>query len=140
MPGRGTLDDLTKALRQAEPANLTTFLSGFAHSSPALAGDVVAMERIGVEFCEDMANNGVLYVETRFCPCLWVVGEAGSGDSSATVDQVVEAVLRGLKKGEELYGKTIVDVFFYLCLMFIFCRRDCQVGDFYLSSPFPVPT
>jgi len=28
-------------------------------------GDIVAMERVAWEFCEDIASNGILYVEAR---------------------------------------------------------------------------
>lgn len=32
--------------------------------------------QIAVEFCEDAAYNGVLYVESRFCPN-FLVGDSG---------------------------------------------------------------
>jgi len=82
----------------AEPGNLTQFLSGFKYTAPALRGDVSAIERIALEFCEDAAYNGILYVESRFCPSL-LVGESGS-----TTDDIVEAALRGFKRGETQYG------------------------------------
>ena len=31
-----------------------------------LSGDIVAMERVAFEFCEDIATHGVLYVEARY--------------------------------------------------------------------------
>ena len=33
--------------------------------------------QIAVEFCEDAAYNGLLYVESRFCPN-FLVGDSGS--------------------------------------------------------------
>ena len=70
LPGRETIEDLTENVEMKEPANLTTFLSGFQYTAPALGGDLEAIERIALEFCEDAAHNGLLYVESRFCPHL----------------------------------------------------------------------
>lgn len=99
LPGNGSLEDLTSHVEMSCPGNLTTFLAGFQYTSPAVAGDLVAVERIAVEFCEDAAYNGILYVEARFCPNFWV-GETGE----LTSDDVVEAVLRGFAVGESCYG------------------------------------
>ena len=61
------------------------------------------IQRVAEEFCEDAGHNGLLYVESRFCPHLLL-----SPDSSedVTADDVVEAVLRGFKTGEEKFGVT----------------------------------
>jgi len=102
LPGTGSLQDLTTALRQLQPATLTEFLTGFVHSAPAIAGDLEAVERVSLEFCEDAANNGLLYVEARFCPHFWLK----EGETDITVDDVVETVLKGFKLGEEQFGVT----------------------------------
>jgi len=106
LPGKGTIEDLTAHVEMKEPGNLTSFLAGFQYTAPALAGDLVAIERIALEFCEDAAHNGLLYVESRFCPHL-ILGESKSeaGDM-ISADDVVEAVLRGFKAGEAAYGLT----------------------------------
>ena len=75
LPGRGTVEDLTASVEMKEPGNLTTFLAGFQYTSPAVSGDLSAIERIALEFCEDAAHNGLLYVECRFCPHL-LLGES----------------------------------------------------------------
>lgn len=99
LPGTGSLGDLVSHVELAEPSNLTGFLAGFQYTAPALTGDMAAIERIAMEFCEDAAYNGLLYVESRFCPNFLV------GDSGAfTSDDVVEAVLKGFKRGEAEYG------------------------------------
>jgi len=102
LPGNGSLEDLTQALRQKEPATLTEFLGGFVHAAPAVAGDLKAVERVSFEFCEDAANNGLLYIEARFCPHFW----CKEGVEDVTVDDVVETVLKGFKRGEAEYGVT----------------------------------
>jgi len=104
LPGQGTIEDLTNHVELNEPGNLTNFLSGFQYTAPALSGDLAAIERIALEFCEDAAHNGLLYVESRFCPHLLLPGSEAGDDISA--DDVVEAALRGFKAGEEAYGLT----------------------------------
>jgi len=104
LPGRGTIDDLKRAVQMAEPSDLAEFLSGFQHTSPALTGDIVAMERVALEFCEDTAANGCLYVEARFCPGLLV--NPASQDEAST-DDILEAVLRGLQRGQAEFGVTV---------------------------------
>jgi len=102
LPGNGTLDDLTNAVEMQKPGNLTQFLDGFQWTSPAIAGDLSAIERVSFEFCEDAAFNGILYIEGRFCPSFWT----GDEKAGVSTDQVVEAVLRGFKRGEETFGLT----------------------------------
>lgn len=52
-----------------------------------------ALERCAFELAEDAAAEGVRYLEVRFCPALNVRG-------GLTLPQVVEAVLRGLRRAE----------------------------------------
>ena len=96
------MEALTSHVELAEPGNLTTFLAGFQYTAPALAGDVVAIERVAREFCEDAAFNGLLYVESRFCPHLLL----DEKNAEVTADEIVEAVLRGFKTGEAEHGLT----------------------------------
>merc|ERR1712037_386168 len=86
LPGDGSLEALTAHVEMAAPANLTAFLSGFQYTAPALTGDMAAIERIAVEFCEDAAYNGLLYVESRFCPN-FLVGDSASLSSDDVVEE-----------------------------------------------------
>ena len=85
-----------------KPSDLAEFLSGFRHTAPALTGDPVAMERVALEFCEDAAANGLVYVESRFCPHLIV--DSSPKEGAATADDILEAVLRGFARGRDEYG------------------------------------
>eukprot|EP00088_Acartia_fossae_P062146 TRINITY_DN7486_c0_g1_i1.p1 TRINITY_DN7486_c0_g1~~TRINITY_DN7486_c0_g1_i1.p1 ORF type:complete len:364 (-),score=82.82 TRINITY_DN7486_c0_g1_i1:340-1431(-) len=105
LPGNGSIADLEKAVKLSEPSTLAGFLSGFQYTSPPITGDVVAMERVALEFCEDISEHGVLYVEARFCPHLLV--HPDGGEDSATPDDIIEAVLRGFEKGETEFGITV---------------------------------
>lgn len=102
LPGRGTLEDLRLAVQLQKPSDLAEFLAGFRHTAPALIGDPAAMERVALEFCEDAAANGLVYVESRFCPHLLLDNVAK--EDTATADDILEAVLRGFARGREAYG------------------------------------
>jgi adenosine deaminase len=58
-----------------------------------------ALERVAFEAAEDLANDGVVYAEVRFAPEL-------HQNQGLTLDQVVEAVLKGFKRGEETMAKS----------------------------------
>lgn len=58
-----------------------------------------ALERIAFELAEDVASEGVRYVEIRFAPVLNLRG-------GLTVDEVVEASVRGLERAKAQHGVT----------------------------------
>ena len=62
--------------------------------------DLQAIRRISVEFIEDCARNGTLYVEARFCPQLLMDDK----HPELTADHIINAVLDGFKEGEATYG------------------------------------
>ena len=63
-------------------------------------GDLGAIKRITVEFCEDAVNNGILYVEARFCPHLMLSDKI----PEVTAKDVVQTVLCGFLEGEAKFG------------------------------------
>jgi len=73
------------------------------------SGDLLAIRRISVEFCEDVAKNGTLYVEARFCPQLLMDEKFPEVTASHIIDQVLD----GFKEGEASFG---VKVLFCICL------------------------
>lgn len=77
--------------RGAQRGNLTEYLEGFAHTT-AVMQSAEALERVAFEFMEDMSRDGVVYAEVRFAPVYHTM-------AGLTQDEVVEAVLRGLKMG-----------------------------------------
>jgi adenosine deaminase len=82
--------------RGAQRGNLPEYLEGFQHTT-AVMQTAEALERVAFEFIEDMHGDGVVYAEVRFAP----VYHTGRG---LTQDEVVAAVIRGLKRGERTYG------------------------------------
>jgi adenosine deaminase len=76
----------------AGSGSLERYLETFRHTVAVLQS-APALHRAAVECAEDLASDGVVYAEVRFAPELHT--EAG-----LTLDEVVEAVLSGLRAGE----------------------------------------
>lgn len=56
-----------------------------------------ALERTAYELIEDLAKDNYIYVEIRFAPLLHL-------NNGMKAEEVIESVLRGLKKAKEKYG------------------------------------
>lgn len=67
--------------------------------------DTAAMERIAYEFCEDQSSCGVLYFEVRYSPHLLCTRDPEQPEEKLVSPRdIVEAVNRGLKRGEQDFG------------------------------------
>lgn len=82
--------------RGANKGNLVEYLQGFEHTC-ALMQTKESLERVAYEMIEDMKNDGVCYVETRFAPILHL-------EQGLHYDDVVNAVLAGLERGKKDFG------------------------------------
>lgn len=82
--------------RGAARGSLPLYLEGFAHTAAVMQTEE-ALERVAYEMMEDMYNDGVVYVETRFAPVFHT-------DNGLHSDEVVNAVLRGLERGKKDFG------------------------------------
>ena len=70
-----------------------------------LRDDAEAMERIAYEFCEDQSLCGVLYFEVRYSPHLLCTTDLQQPEEKIVPPRdIVEAVNRGLKRGERDFG------------------------------------
>jgi len=79
--------------RGANKGNLVEYLQGFEHTC-AVMQSKESLERIAYEMMEDMKNDGVCYVETRFAPVFHT-------SKNLYNDDVVNAVLAGLERGKK---------------------------------------
>jgi len=77
--------------RGANRHDLTLYLETFAHTVGVMQTKD-ALERVAAECAEDLANDNVVYAEVRFAPELHV-------EQGLTLDEVVEAVVRGFEIG-----------------------------------------
>ena len=80
----------------ANKGNLVEFLKGFEHTT-AILQTKEGLERAAYEMLEDMKNDGVVYVETRFAPVYHV-------NKNMYLDDTVTSVLKGLEKGKRDFG------------------------------------
>jgi adenosine deaminase len=82
--------------RGANKGNLVEYLQGFEYTI-AVMQTKEGLERIAYEMIEDMYNDGVVYVETRFAPVYHRMKGLYYEDS-------VNAVLAGLERGKKDFG------------------------------------
>jgi adenosine deaminase len=80
----------------ANKGSLVEFLRGFEHTC-AVMQTKESLERVAYEMIEDMAKDGVCFVETRFAPVLHL-------EKGLHYDDVMEAVLSGLERGKRDFG------------------------------------
>lgn len=83
-------------MRVDDARDLGDYLARF-EVTLAVMQDAVSLERIAHEFVLDAALDGVRYIEARFCPALNVRG-------GLSLDDVMQAVLRGLARGQKQTG------------------------------------
>jgi len=83
----------------AARGDLVLYLEGFAHTVGVMQ-TADALERVAFECAEDLADDGVVYAEIRFAPEQHLEG-------GLTLDEVVEAVLAGFRRGVEGRALTV---------------------------------
>jgi adenosine deaminase len=87
-------DELTTWFFQGKPdSSLELYLEAFAHTVGVMQ-TAEALERVAAECVEDLAADGIVYAEVRFAPELHL-------QRGLTLDEVVDAVLAGLRRGGE---------------------------------------
>jgi adenosine deaminase len=89
-------EPLRRFMRVDDATNLEDYLRRFDITIPLLQTPE-AIERVAYEMVEDAAEDNLRYLEVRYCPHL-------SRRQGLTIDQVIEAELRGLARGERDFG------------------------------------
>lgn len=89
------VDDLASWFDQSQSGSLEKYLESFRHTIGVMQ-ERESLERVAYEAAVDLAGDGVVYAEIRFCPFLHTRRGLGT-------DEVVEAVSSGLTRGA---GKT----------------------------------
>jgi adenosine deaminase len=90
------VEPLRRFMRVDDAANLEDYLRRFDITIPLLQSPD-AIERVAYEMVEDAARDNVRYLEVRYCPHL-------SRKQGMTIDEVIEAELRGFSRGERDFG------------------------------------
>jgi adenosine deaminase len=126
-----TPEALREYMRVADARNLEDYLARFVTTLSVLQR-ADALERVAYELAEDAAADGVRYIEVRYAPVL-------NTRQSLTLEQAVEAPLRGLARAERdhgIIGRVIVcglrhlapSVSLELAELAVAFRRDGVVG------------
>ena len=89
-------DSLRRFMLVDDAADLQDYLDRFDLTIPLLQTPE-AVERVAYEMVEDAARDNVRYLEVRYCPHL-------SQRQGMTLDEVMQAELRGLARGERDFG------------------------------------
>jgi adenosine deaminase len=89
-------DALRRFMLVDDAANLEDYLLRFDITIPLLQTPE-AIERVAYEMVEDAARDNLRYLEVRYCPHL-------SRTRGMTLDEVIEAEVRGLARGEREFG------------------------------------
>ena len=95
LPASG-VEALATWFDQSESGSLETYLASFEHTIGVMQ-DPRSLERVAYEAALDLAADGVVYAEIRFCPLLHVTRGMSPGE-------VIEAVSAGLARGESETG------------------------------------
>ncbi|HUN67123.1 MAG TPA: adenosine deaminase [Bacteroidota bacterium] len=82
--------------RGAQRGSLPLYLEGFAHTTAVMQTEE-GLERVAYEMMEDMRDDGVVYVETRFAPVFHT-------EKGLHWEEIVSAVLKGLERGRKDFG------------------------------------
>lgn len=90
------VEPLRRFMLVDDAANLEDYLHRFDLTIPLLQTPD-AIERVAYEMVEDAARDNLRYLEVRYCPHL-------SQRQGLSLDQVMEAELRGLQRGERDFG------------------------------------
>jgi adenosine deaminase len=103
--------------RGAKRNDLVLYLETFAHTCGVMQ-HADALERVAHECAADLAADGVVYAEIRFAPELHT-------ESGLSLDDVVDAVLRGFRSGAAGTGLTI----YAICCAMRTAARSLEIAE-----------
>ena len=92
----GDTQGVRRYMRVEHAQNLEDYLARF-NTTVGVLQTAAAVERVAYELVEDAAHDGVRYIEVRNAPIL-------NTRAGLSLVEVVEAMLRGLKRGEQVHG------------------------------------
>jgi adenosine deaminase len=87
----------------SDSGSLERYLETFDHTVGVLQTEE-ALTRVAYECAEDLAADGVVYAEVRYAPEQHTRGVLGDGTRGLSLEQVVEAVLKGFSDARRDHG------------------------------------
>ncbi len=83
--------------------SLHEMIKCFEHFIPIVRGDLELIERIAFDLVKRQASQNIVYTEVRYSPHLLAEGGDYSGDTKVDAVPVINAVTKGLRRGEKEY-------------------------------------
>lgn len=96
--------------------SLYDMLKAFEVFLPLVRGNFELLEHLALDFVKRQAQQHIIYTEMRYSPHLLAQGGSLSGNQQVDADPVVDAITRGLRRGEQEYGVKVRTVL-YSCLV-----------------------
>ena len=87
----------------SDSGSLERYLETFDHTVGVMQTEE-ALTRVAYECAEDLARDGVVYAEVRYAPEQHTRGPGDDGSLGLSLEQVVEAVLKGFADGGRDHG------------------------------------
>ena len=75
----------------------------FEHFIPIVRGDLGLIESLAYDFVKRQASQNIVYTEVRYSPHLLAEGGDYTGDVEVDAVPVIDAVTKGLRRGEKEY-------------------------------------
>ena len=81
------------------------------------SGSSKALEMVAYDFCKASSEAGVVYAEMRFNPTLLIHSPVAVDKGTLSNDEVMDAILKGLEKGQKEFGLKVNIIIAFLTHM-----------------------
>ena len=93
---------------------------------PIVRGNLKLLEQLSHDFVRRQSQQNIVYTEVRYSPHLLAEGGDFSGTQQVDADPVVDAVTRGLRRGETDFGVKVRQMNDKNCYTFMVLRISCS--------------
>jgi len=95
--------------------SLKEMIKCFEIFTPIVKGNLKLIEDLAFDFCKRQAQQSIIYTEVRYSPHVLAKDESLTGISPADADSVVDAVTKGLRRGQDQYGIIVNQILCCIC-------------------------
>lgn len=81
----------------------------FEHFIPIVRGDLHFIETLAYDFVKRQASQNIVYTEVRYSPHLLAEGGDYTGTNEVDAEPVIDAITKGLRRGEMEFGVKVSD-------------------------------
>lgn len=130
----GSYEEFERMVTCKGKRSLTAMLGNFDIFIPIVRGNYELLEELAYRFVRSQARQNIIYTEVRYSPQLLCEGgayEVEGGTDAVDGKPAVEAVTRGLRRGEQEFGVIVNQIL--CCLSF---RPDWAMATVELADEF----